>query len=85
MLHVESVGQPLTDTLRVDAPRFEVVTNRDFEFFDSAGAAVHTNNNGEAEDVLRTRRPTGGTITVRAVAPGASGLIPSLPLNIEVL
>ena len=39
---------------------FEVVSNPDSEFFDSAGAAVHTNNNGEAEDVLRTRRTLQG-------------------------
>lgn len=64
---------------------FEVVTNRDFEFFASAGAAVHTDNNGEAEDVLHTRRPTSGPITVRAVAPGPSGLIPSQDLIIEIV
>jgi hypothetical protein len=64
---------------------FEVVTNRDFEFFDSAGAPVHTNNNGEAEDVLRTRRPGPGSITVRAVAPGPTGFVPSNNLVIEVV
>jgi hypothetical protein len=64
---------------------FEVVNNPDTDFFDSAGAAVHTNNNGEAEDVLRTRRQFQGTIVVRAEAAGPGGFVPSPPLSIEVL
>jgi hypothetical protein len=64
---------------------FEVVTNADTEFFDSAGAAVHTNNNGEAEDVLRTRRTVQGTIVVQASAAGPGGFIDSPPLSIPVL
>lgn len=64
---------------------FEVVTDADTEFFDSAGAAVFTNNNGEAEDVLRTRRTLQGTIVVRAVAAGPGGFVPSLSLSIAVL
>jgi hypothetical protein len=65
---------------------FEVVNDPSTEFFDSAGAAVHTDNNGEAEDVLRTRRTLQGRITVRAFAAGPGGFIESLPhLVIEVL
>jgi hypothetical protein len=65
---------------------FEVVSNRDFEFFDSAGAPVFTDNNGEAEDVLRTRRTTAGTITVRACASAPGGfLCTPTPLPIPVL
>lgn len=63
---------------------FEVISNRDFEFFDSAGAAVHTDNNGEAEDVLRTRRPTTGLITVRACAAAPGGFLCSPSLAIPV-
>jgi hypothetical protein len=64
---------------------FEVVIDADTEFFDSGGAPVFTNNNGEAEDVLRTRRTTQGTITVRAVAPGPNGFVVSPPHVIEVV
>ena len=64
---------------------FEVVSNPQTDFFDSSGAAVHTNNNGEAEDVLRTRRTVAGPITVRASAAGPGGFVTSPPLRIEVL
>jgi hypothetical protein len=64
---------------------FEVVSNPETEFFDSSGAAVHTNNNGEAEDVLRTRRTLTGAIVVRAVAAGPGGFVTSPSLTIEVL
>lgn len=64
---------------------FEVVSNPDTEFFDSSGAAVHTDNNGEAEDVLRTRRTLTGAIVVRAAAAGPGGFVTSPPLTIEVL
>ena len=78
---LDNVGNPVANV----PVFFEVVNNRDVDFFDSAGAPVHTNNNGEAEDVLRTRRTTRGTITVRAVAAGPGGFIESPPLSIEVL
>jgi hypothetical protein len=55
---------------------FEVISNKDFEFFDSAGAPVFTDNNGEAEDVVRTRRPAAGPFTpivVRACAAAPGG------------
>ena len=64
---------------------FEVVSNPDTEFFDSGGAAVHTNNNGEAEDVLRTRRTVQGTIVVGAAAAGPGGFINAPPLSIPVV
>jgi hypothetical protein len=63
---------------------FEVISNKDTDFFESAGAAVFTNNNGEAEDLLRTRRTTVGTITVRASAAGPGQFIPSPDFLIEV-
>lgn len=46
------------------------------EFFETTGP-VFTNNNGEAENVLRTRRDTAGTVTVTATVPGASA--PTVP------
>ena len=64
---------------------FEVVSDPQTEFFDSSGAPVHTNNNGEAEDVLRTRRTVRGAIVVRAAAAGPGGFVQSPPLSIEVL
>ncbi len=57
---------------------FEVLINKDVDFFESAGAAVFTNNNGEAEDILRTRRTTPGTITVTASAAGPGGFVPAV-------
>jgi hypothetical protein len=64
---------------------FEVIDDADFDFFDSAGAAVPTNNNGEAEDVLRTRRQVQGFITVKASAAGPGGFKESQVLRIDVL
>lgn len=65
---------------------FEVVRDRDLDFFESAGAPVFTDNNGEAEDVLRTRRTTQGLpIQVRAAAAGPGGFVTSPVLEIPVL
>jgi len=50
-----------------------------FEFMDSSGQPIFTNNNGEAEDVMRTRRPAGTVAAVEVTAqvlnnlPAASG------------
>lgn len=51
---------------------FEVVNPADrfTDHFDSSGEPRFTNNNGEAEDIFRTRRNTAGTSTVRACVPG---------------
>jgi len=54
------------------------------EFFDVTGP-VFTNNNGEAEDVLRTRRTTQGTAHVTAQAPGSGGIKTSDTLDIPIL
>jgi hypothetical protein len=62
---------------------FEVVTDADTDFFESAGP-IHTDNNGEAEAVLRTRRTLQGTIIVRAAAAGPGRFVPSEPLSISV-
>jgi hypothetical protein len=63
---------------------FEVVSNADFDFFDFNGP-IHTDNNGEAQAVLRTRRTVQGTITVRVRVPGPSGFATSDELDIPVL
>ena len=63
---------------------FEVFQNPDFDFFDFSGP-IHTNNNGEAEAVLRTRRTVQGTIVVRARAAGPGGFQDSPDLTIPVL
>jgi hypothetical protein len=54
------------------------------EFFDVTGP-VFTNNNGEAENVMRTRRQTAGTAQVKASAPGPMGFVDSDPLLIPIL
>ena len=66
---------------------FEVVSNTDLEFFEFAGP-IFTNNNGEAENVLRTRRTASqnaSPIRVRAVVPGAGGFVSSDELPIPVV
>jgi hypothetical protein len=62
---------------------FSVVDNPATEFFDSAGAPIHTDNNGEAEDVLRTRRNTVGVAEVQASTP--TGVFARDPLRIPIL
>ena len=66
---------------------FEVRDDPATEFFDSAGAPRHTNNNGEAEDVLRTRRNVVGVAEVQAQAPDGSGGFVQAddPLRIPIL
>lgn len=57
------------------------------EFFDSAGHPKFTNNNGEAEDVLRTRRDASlaGFAQVAVDVAGAGGFFRSATLEIPVL
>jgi hypothetical protein len=64
---------------------FEIVTNPDpgTEFFDVTGP-VFTNQSGEAEDVLRTKRDVAGNAQVRARAIGAGVMVASDPLNIPI-
>jgi hypothetical protein len=62
--------------------------DKDTEFFDSAGAPIPTNNNGEAEDVMRTRRNVVGVADVRASVPspnGTNGILTSEALRIPIL
>jgi hypothetical protein len=64
---------------------FDVVTNPATEFFDIQGP-VFTNQSGEGENVMRTRRDTVGTATVRARALGAGVEVVSpspLPIPIQ--
>jgi hypothetical protein len=65
---------------------FDIVatTNPGTEFFDIQGP-VFTNNSGEAENVMRTRREFAGTATVRARAIGAGVEVVSEPLQIPIL
>lgn len=62
---------------------FSVVADPGTEFFDVTGP-VFTNLNGEAENVLRTRRETAGNAQVRASAPGAGVMVVSDPLTIAI-
>ena len=78
----DSAGNPVANV----PVFFDVVTNKATEFFESAGAPVFTNNNGEAEDVLRTRRTVQGPpIKVTASAPAGGGFKTSPVLEIPVL
>jgi hypothetical protein len=53
------------------------------EFFDNSGP-VFTDNNGEADTVLRTRRDVPGSVQVVAEAPGPAGMVASETLTIPV-
>jgi hypothetical protein len=66
---------------------FDVLVNKTTDFFESAGAPIYTNNNGEAEDILRTRRTfQGPPIQVVASAAAGGGFKTSQPpLEIPVL
>lgn len=57
------------------------------EFMDSAGHPIFTNNNGEATDVLRTRRDASlaGFAEVAVDVPGAGRFVTSATLEIPVL
>jgi hypothetical protein len=71
---------PVTFTLGRD------VTSPGTEFLESAGAPVYTNNNGEAEDILRTVRNTTGVAEVQASAPSEGAIITAAnPLRIPIL
>jgi hypothetical protein len=65
---------------------FDIVAtvNPGSEFFDVQGP-VFTNQSGEAENVMRTRREAAGTAVVRARAIGAGVEVPSEPLQIPIL
>ena len=78
---VDDAGNPVPN---VDV-FFRVVDDPEFEFFDSAGAPRATDNNGEAEDVLRTRRNFVGVAEVQAIVAGPAGLITSERLRIPIL
>ena len=62
---------------------FSVRENPQTEFFDITGP-VFTNNNGEAENVMRTRRQTAGTAVVEARVPASSGTVTG-ELSIPIL
>jgi hypothetical protein len=57
---------------------FKVTTDPATEYMDSQGAPIFTDNNGRAEDVMRTRRAVGSTVgpaKVTVTVPTAAGLI----------
>jgi len=65
---------------------FDIVAtvNPGTEFFDITGP-VFTNQSGEAENVMRTRRDTAGTAQVRARAIGPGKEVVSETLQIPIL
>jgi hypothetical protein len=79
---VDVRGNPVPNV----AVYFQVVDNPFTEWFDNAGRPIFTNNNGEVEDVMRTRRQAVGPAVVRAfVIGGASGNEISGELTIPIL
>ena len=75
----DAAGNPVPNV-----PVYFVVTdNVATDFFD-ATFPLSTNNNGEAENVLRTRRTAVGTIKVKASAPGNGAFVNSDELSIAV-
>lgn len=83
---VDLRGNPLANvavSFRIDPASEEACLG--CEFFDSAGRSVFTNNNGEASDVMRTKRPTTGIARVQARVAGTTGFITSESLLIPIL
>jgi hypothetical protein len=78
---VDTNGNPVANV----PVTFFVFEDPNTDFLESQGHPVFTNNNGEAEDVLRTTRNTVGVITVKASVPTAGGIITSGGLAIPVL
>ena len=62
---------------------FDVVADPGTEFFDVQGP-VFTNQSGEAENVMRTKRDTAGNAQVRARAVGAGAEVVSETLTIPI-
>ena len=62
---------------------FEVITDKATEFFDVQGP-VFTNQSGEAENVMRTKRELTGDAQVRASAIGAGAEVVSETLTIPI-
>jgi hypothetical protein len=62
---VDEAGNPVANVPVI----FEVTDDPSTEFMDSQGRPIFTDNNGQAEDVMRTRRETAGIAIVRATVP----------------
>lgn len=78
---VDTNGDPVANV----PVTFFVTDNPATDFFESAGHPIFTNNNGEAEDLLRTVRTLVGVITVKASVPSANGILTSEGFRIPVL
>ena len=76
----DAAGNPIPNV----PVQFIVKADPNTEFFD-ATFYVYTNNNGEAENVMRTRRTTIGQATVVAQAPGNGAWVVSRDLIIPIL
>ena len=75
---IDKQGNPLPNI----AVQFFVVGGT--EFMDSAGHPIFTNNNGQAEDVLRTRRETAGDAEVFVRVAGAGVFVESEHLLVPI-
>ena len=81
---VDGNGNPVPNvpvTFRV----LEDPTSPGTEFMESSGRPIHTDNNGEAEDILRTRRNTVGVADVVAEVPTGSGILVSEAIRVPIL
>lgn len=63
---------------------FAVVDNPSTEFMDSQGRPIFTDNNGRAEDVMRTRRTSSGTARVRATV-AAQGVFLEATVDVPIV
>jgi hypothetical protein len=68
---VDAAGNPVANVPVYFRVTTQSPSTTPTEFFDEPGP-VFTDNNGEAESVLRTRRDTPGTVTVIAEVPGVA-------------
>lgn len=75
----DRVGNPMPNIGAI----FEVVTDTSLDFVDSQGNPLFTDNNGRVEDILRTRRVTPGTATVKVTLISAG--TPSSTVSVPIL
>jgi hypothetical protein len=80
---LDSVGNPVPGVFVV----FDVTSpTTGVEFMQSGGSPIPTDNNGRAEDILRTRRPFGtvgppAVVRVRVLAPGVEPQTVTVPIQ----
>lgn len=78
---LDGAGNPVSGAPVV----FRVTQDPATEFMDAQGRPLFTDNNGRAEDVMRTRRNASGMAVVSATAPGPDGTLVEGTVSIPIV